>query len=306
MFPGKVRRMVLDSNVNPARVFYQNNLDQNPAFQRNIESFWGWIAKNDATYHLGSAQAVVAKAWYAERDRLGKAPVGKLGYDEWTDAFLTAGYVQAAWPGLAKLWADWRTTRNPGPLLEEYASTSSPTDDNGFAVYNAVQCTDAPWPKSWAKWKADNWRVNAKAPYGTWANAWFNAPCLYWPAPSGPAVNVSGKNVPPILLIGETLDAATPFGGSLEVRKRFPKSSLIAVPGGTNHAYSLSGNECLDNKIADYLADGTLPERKAGIGPDATCAPLPVPEPSSSAAAPGSATASQRAALRQIILQNRR
>jgi hypothetical protein len=68
--------------------------------------------------------------------------------------------------------------------------------------------------------------------------------------------------VAPILLIDETLDAPTPYTGSLEVRKRYPQASLLAEPGGTSHADSLFGNECVDNTIADYLATGTLPRAK--------------------------------------------
>ena len=65
-----------------------------------------------------------------------------------------------------------------------YQSVNTPGNDNGFAVYNAVQCTDVQWPTSWAVWSKDNHRVNAIAPFETWANAWFNAPCLHWPAPA--------------------------------------------------------------------------------------------------------------------------
>ena len=68
------------------------------------------------------------------------------------------------------------------------------------------------------------------------------------------------------LLIDETLDAATPYEGSLQVRKLYPNSSLIALPGGTSHANSLSGDACLDDQIADYLATGKLPARKPGNG----------------------------------------
>jgi hypothetical protein len=57
------------------------------------------------------------------------------------------------------------------------------------------------------------------------------------------------------------------------VRQRYPHSSLIALPGGTSHANLLSGNTCLDNRIAAYLATGTLRRRKPGNGPDTTCAP---------------------------------
>ena len=288
LFPSKVRRMVLDSNVDPTRVFYQANLDQDIAFERNMKIWWKWVADYDAVYHLGKTEAAVERNWYLEKERLRAKPAGGVvGADEWTDIFLGAGYYQVTWLELAQVWADWTSNHDPAPVVAEYESSDSPTDDNGFAVYNAVQCTDAPWPKSWDTWKRDNWSTFTKAPYETWGNAWFNAPCLYWPAKAGPAVDVDGSKVAPILLIDETLDAATPYGGSLEVRKRFPKSSLIAEPGGTSHADSLFGNACVDDQIAAYLADGTLPKRKPGSGADTTCDPLPVPVPT---AATGSAS----------------
>jgi len=118
-----------------------------------------------------------------------------------------------------------------------------------------------------------------KAPFETWGNAWFNAPCLYWPAKAGKPATINGSKVASVLLIDETLDAATPYPGSLEVRKLYPHSSLIAEPGGTSHADSLFGNACVDDQIADYLATGKLPTRKKGDGADTTCAPLPIPDP---------------------------
>ena len=82
-----------------------------------------------------------------------------------------------------------------------------------------------------------------------------------------------------MLLISETLDAATPYGGALAVRRRFDNARLIGLPGGTTHSGSLSGNPCVDNRIADYLLTGALPERRSGNRADVRCAPLPQPDP---------------------------
>jgi hypothetical protein len=69
----------------------------------------------------------------------------------------------------------------------------------------------------------------------------------------------------------------------VEVRRLFPHSALIAVPGGTSHVNSLSGNLCVDRTIARYLENGTLPPRKPHARWDKTCPPLPRPVPSASA-----------------------
>ena len=149
-----------------------------------------------------------------------------------------------------------------------------------FAVYLAVQCTDVQWPTAWSKWSSDNWRIYQRAPFETWGNAWYNAPCINWPAPASHPTKVNGSGIKSALLIDETLDAATPFEGSLYVRKIFPHSVLLAEPGGTTHAGSLSGNRCVDGTIARYLISGALPARKPNKPWDKTCKPLPRPVPS--------------------------
>jgi hypothetical protein len=85
------------------------------------------------------------------------------------------------------------------------------------------------------------------------------------------------------------------------VRRRYPRASLIATRGGTTHANSLAGNACVDDRIAAYLADGTLPARLPGNRPDVVCAPLPQPEPEVQAAS--ASAVSGAAALRRLRLQ---
>ena len=285
LYPKNVRRMVLDGNVDPRKVWYQANLDQDVAFDKNIKIYFDWLASYDSVYHLGKTGSAVEKLWYDTQRKLAKNPAGGvIGGDEWTDVFLQAGYYVFGWVDMAKAFdgyvhkGDWQT------LKELYDGSNPPGDDNGFAVYAGVQCTDVQWPTNWNKWRADNWLTYFKAPFETWGNAWFNAPCVYWPAKAGKPVDVDGRKVAGALLISEELDAATPYAGSLEVRKRFPNSSLISAPGGTTHAGSLSGVSCVDDKIADYLAAGKLPKRQPGNHSDVQCDPVPAPVPDGAAA----------------------
>jgi pimeloyl-ACP methyl ester carboxylesterase len=278
MYPAHVKYMVLDSVVDPRNVWYQVNLSQDVAFDRNVKIYFAWVAKYDSTFHLGATQQAVRKRYYAQLASLAKHPKGKLGPDEFADAMAGAAYYRFGWVTLARAWHSLAASGNTGAMLEQYAEVDLPGDDNEFAVYSAVQCTDAHWPRSWSRWQKDNDAYAKKFPFLTWNNAWYNAPCLYWKAKAHNPVNVKGHGVS-ALLIDETLDAATPYDGSLEVRRRFAHSSLIAEPGGTTHADSLSGDRCVDSKIAAYLRDGTRPARKTWDGPDALCSPLPNPRP---------------------------
>ena len=54
LFPGRVRRMVLDSTVDPTGVWYADNVEQDYAFQGRMEAFFAWVAKYDG--HLRSRQ----------------------------------------------------------------------------------------------------------------------------------------------------------------------------------------------------------------------------------------------------------
>ncbi|KQX75491.1 MULTISPECIES: alpha/beta hydrolase [Aeromicrobium] len=289
MFPKQVRRMVFDGTVDPRGVWYEANLSQDTAFDRNINIWFKWVAKHDSTYHLGKTGAAVRNLYYATRNRLYANPVtapggvhgtsDKLGGSEWTDAFLYAGYYESTWTDLANTFSSFVNNNDVAALEASYLDASGFGDDNGYAVYLGVQCTDTSWPKSWKKWRADNQRIARKDPFLTWSNAWYNESCRHWPAPSRTPKKIDGSKVKSVLMLNETLDAATPYAGSLQVRKLFPNASLVATKGGTTHSNSLNGYACVDNKIARYLYDGKLPKRAKGNRADAYCKAIPQPRP---------------------------
>lgn len=284
LFGNRFRRVIFDGNVNPTRVWYDANIDQDIQFDKNIKTYFAWIARYDSVYHLGTTEQQVEALFYRKQAELLRAPAGGvIGPDEWTDIFLQAGYYVYGWADIANAFAgfvhdgDWQT-------LQELYGTP-PFDDNGHAIYLAVSCTDKQWPTNWNRWRADQWRTFIKAPFETWGNVWFNAPCVYWPATADKPVNVNGRNVQSVLLINETNDAATPYTGALEVRKRFPNSVLIEGVNGTTHSGSLSGVECTDSLIVDYLKTGHLPGRRSGNRSDVQCDPVPPPAPTASTTA---------------------
>ncbi|MEV4345154.1 alpha/beta fold hydrolase [Actinoplanes sp. NPDC049596] len=303
LHPDKVRRMVFDGNVDPRRVWYDANLDQDVQFDKNMDVYFAWVAKYDAVYHLGASAKVVKAKYYAIQQQLRRAPAaGKIGPSEWNDIFVSAGYYVFGWTDVAEAFSAWANNKDPKGLLDLYGVPGGPGADNSYAVYLAVQCTDAQWPRDWTKWRRDNWRLHARYPFITWNNAWFNAPCRDWGAKAGKPVRVDGRKAPAILLISETKDAATPYTGSLEVRQRFPRSVLVEGVGGTTHAGSLNGVACVDDTVAAYLATGALPSRLPGTRSDKKCAPVPPPNPTADTArALSTGSATTRADLQKLI-----
>jgi pimeloyl-ACP methyl ester carboxylesterase len=286
LFPQRVKRLVLDSIVDPRGVWYDDNLSQDYAFDARHKALMAWIAKYDSTYKLGTDPAKVEAKWYAMRGALAKKPAdGKVGASELEDTFIPGGYYNGYWPYLAEAFAAYVNDKNADPLVEAYENFAAvdASGDNGYSVYTSVQCRDASWPRDWNRWRADNWRVYGKAPFMAWNNAWYNAPCAFWPTASKRPVDIANHKLPPVLLFQATNDAATPYEGGATVHRLLARSSFVVEQGGGNHGITLSGNACLDKYLADYLADGTVPRSGGEI--DAVCPKVPDPTPLSSKAA---------------------
>jgi pimeloyl-ACP methyl ester carboxylesterase len=279
-YPKRVHRFVFDGVVQPSRVWYGANLDQERQFDANIDTFFDWVAEHDAAYGLGADGEAVRQIYYDVLQQLSDDPEPDFGAADWNDVFVGAAYYVYGWDQTAHILAA-AAEGDLGPAKEYYGDPTGPGADASWATYLATECTDAPWPADWDVWQEDAEQMHATAPFLAWNNTWFNAPCLTWPAEPNQPLEISGAKVPPILLIAETHDAATPFAGALEVRSLFKRSVLIEGVGGTTHSGSLSGVRCTDNRIARYLKTGKLPARKPGNTSDVKCAPVPPPDATS-------------------------
>ncbi|MGW0854012.1 alpha/beta hydrolase [Streptomyces sp. NPDC002690] len=281
LHPDRVRRFVLDSVVDPEGVWYEDNIAQDYAFDARHKAFAAWVAKNDATYRLGTDPDAVEAAWYRMRAAVAAKPAGgKVGPGELEDTFLPGGYYNGYWPHLAEAFASYVNDADEKALLAAYERFGEAGDDsNGYSVYTAVQCRDAAWPADWSTWRGDARAADAKAPFIAWNNTWYNAPCASWPVePLGP-VRIANDAVPPVLLFQATEDAATPYEGGLSMHRKLKGSRLVVEQGGGNHGITLSGNTCLDGYLSEYLATGALPAATDGEHPDAVCATRPDPKP---------------------------
>jgi pimeloyl-ACP methyl ester carboxylesterase len=284
MFPSRVHRMVLDSTVDPAGAWYADNISQDYAFQGRIKAFFSWVATNNALYQLGDTAAQVSAAWYRARNKLkahpAKGPSGPLvGADEFDDTFLTGGYSNGFWPVLALALSSYLHAGSASELISAYDEAGKQSG-NEFSVYNAVECADVNWPRSWAKWDADTRKVYQSAPFEAWDNAWFNAACAFWPV-RGPAkpMKIGAKNLPGILMLQGSLDAATPYAGAQNAHRQLPSARMVVVTGGGNHGQSLSSppNNCVNGYLNNYLNTGALPGKPGLV--NATCPALQPPSP---------------------------
>ena len=202
-----------------------------------------------------------------------------IGADEFDDTFLQGGYLDQLWPGLAQALSSYLNSGQTADLITQYQANGA-QNENEFAVYNAVQCSDVNWPRSWSFWTSDTERIYRTAPFQAWDNAWFNAACAFWPV-QGPAkpLQIKGAGLPGILMLQGTLDPATPYAGAQDAHKLLPSARMVVVEGGGNHGQSLEqpSDSCVQGYLNAYLGTGALPEAPGLV--NATCPAVPAPTP---------------------------
>ncbi|WKD31948.1 alpha/beta hydrolase [Streptomyces xanthophaeus] len=281
LHPGRVRRMVLDSAVDPdpRRVWYRNNLDQSRGFERRWYDFRAWAARHHGTYGLGATPAAVQASYARVRDAVARTPAGGVvGTGELRAAYLQAVYYDDVWPDRAAALAAFlrgdpaRLTAQAAPDPEAAAEA-----ENATAVYTAVLCNDASWPADWETWDRDTTELARRAPFEAWANAFLNLPCASWPVRERQrpvAVGAQPERLPGTLVVAAERDGATPYAGALELQRRLGAgASLVTEKGAGSHGVVGGRNGCVDRHVERYLLTGATP------GWRVTCAPHPEPAP---------------------------
>ena len=108
-YPTRVGRFVLDGVVNPSRVWYAANLDQDRGFDANMHIYWRYLAAHPGAFHLGKSWRAIKRGYYRTLRRLDRRPAagGRLGPDELADAMLNAGYYVYDWDVIGQDYSAW-------------------------------------------------------------------------------------------------------------------------------------------------------------------------------------------------------
>ena len=107
-YPSRVGRFVLDGVVNPQRVWYAANFDQDRGFEASMNQFWLYLAKHSRDFHLGTSWRAIRSGYFRQLTLLDRKPLvgGRLGPDELHDAMLDAAYYVYDWDTLGYAYAD--------------------------------------------------------------------------------------------------------------------------------------------------------------------------------------------------------
>ena len=128
-----------------------------------------------------------------------------------------------------------------------------------FPAYVATTCVDSRGPGSSEEFAAMADRLAALDSRFGAGIANELAPCGAWPVEStGPMADVTASEAPPILVIGNTGDQATPYENSVEIAEELDRAALLTLESTGHLSYSRS--DCVRNAADRYLIDLDLPE----------------------------------------------
>ncbi|MFE3072465.1 alpha/beta hydrolase [Streptomyces sp. NPDC059247] len=275
LFPRRADRFVLDSAVDPGRVWRGMARSWAEQAETTFDRWTEWTARNAARYGLGDTPAEVERLFWDIVARADREPLdlGGTRFDgaairEYIRWEISHPPVAARTLGLLRDAAEGR----PVPAFPTFVPT-----DNELASYLAIMCGDASWPTDPAVYRADSRRDSVRYPlYGDSVSNIF--PCAYGDRPAEAATKVDNKV--PALIVQNEWDPQTPLAAALGLRRALKASRLVTVDEGQGHGvYALGISACADALATTYLTTGRLPSR------DVTCAanqpPAADPRPAS-------------------------
>ncbi|MEZ5252437.1 MAG: alpha/beta hydrolase [Microthrixaceae bacterium] len=259
-FPTHVRAMVLDAVVDPTEHLETWLLNQATAFETALQATFDECTTKCPVDDLAAAydelHALVERA---------PVPAGngrKLGPAELETAAIYISYSGDASMEFARAVSE---ALNDGDGTSMYEIAQGYYDLSGYAAYAAVECVDSEHPVGSEAYAAFTDRVIAAAPRLGASVASELLPCAFWNAPvasvSGP---VTGDGSPPILVVGNTGDAATPYSNATNVADMLTNGVLVTYHGNGHTSYGRSS--CIDTIVERYLIDLEVPTQNPQCG----------------------------------------
>jgi pimeloyl-ACP methyl ester carboxylesterase len=265
LFPGHVRAIVLDGNLEPkayvgAQIkanggrFLTTELrersDQSAA--RTLNAFLDLCGANtaDCAFSAGSPAATQAK-YAALLQRLQRLPPNaKVTYPETVST--VAEYLQAPadWPSLAKLLQTLWATGN---------ATLPTVSAQPLVGLSAILCSESPSPHAAAFPSLARLGFGRSGPLGV-LKLWETLPCASWPATAADAYTGpwDRRTANPVLVTNNTFDPNTPYRGAVAMTRELARARLLTVDG-YGHGVLVNHSACATRHISRYLIKQALP-----------------------------------------------
>ncbi|MFD7973533.1 alpha/beta hydrolase [Streptomyces clavifer] len=303
LFPGKVRAMVLDSNIAPRAWTNDASGDARRTTFLRVGSDLGAAATLNQFLDLcGSATtarcAFSAGGPEATRDkfdrltrRLRERPVGTWTYARTVADTVNSLYiVTPGWADLAGRLEDLWQGREPEPApFPPAPPVPDPSPYLGEEQAAAVLCGDSPNPRDPGVFHALEEASAARAGDAGRFWTWAAEGCTTWPVSPG---RYSGPwdrpTAHPVLVVGTAYDPSTAYPNSPAMAEELANARLLTNEG-YGHTALLNPSSCVQEHESRYLVDGTLPAVGTTCRQDTP--PFSAPKPTGGVATGGGGTA---------------
>ena len=271
LFPSHVRALVLDGAIDPGSSSLRMNIVQGQGFGVALRAFVAdCVARAGCPVGRGPVAAGLARIQGLISRATAHPLINNLSSQRADGALVlngiaTALYSQAYWPTLREALGS--ALRGDATVLVELANALWERNATGqytnLADANmAVECLDRPWPAGGpaglARWRAAATSAERAAPAFGASIMWGSLPCAYWPVRSDPRPSIRAAGAPPILVIGNKRDPATPYRWARALAGDLRSGVLLGWDGNGHTAY-MRGSPCVDGIVNQYLLDLAVP-----------------------------------------------
>jgi pimeloyl-ACP methyl ester carboxylesterase len=263
-YPSHIRAMVLDGAVDPALDAAAQQIQQAQGFEHGLDLFLqSCAADTTCSFHRGGNTAA---AYDALRARIGATPIPATGtgkgrvlndteFDIGVTQFLYSG--QQAWTDLAQA-LDAADHGDGSALLRQsdvYTGRHADgTYDQSQDAFLAIGCLDGPDLGGLAGLRSIEEQAAQVAPRVGRSVVNNSLACALWPVPVQTPPLPHAVSAPPIVVVGNTDDPATPLAWATGLSHELQSAVLLTVRSAQHTAYA-SGNTCVDTAINRYLID---------------------------------------------------
>ncbi|MGW2228189.1 alpha/beta hydrolase [Streptomyces formicae] len=272
LFPKKVGRAVFDAVVDPTQTAEEGSLGQAKGFQLALDNFAKDCTSKVTDCPVGDTEQDVKDKIAKLLKDLDSKPITGLPPRELTQTAATNGIAQSLyskdfWPYLTQGLEE--AYDGDGKILMALSDSMNGRSEDGEysniqAANVSINCADdkARYTREYVEQKLPGFR-EASPLFGDYL-AWGMVGCTDW-AVEGQAdhPNVGAEGAPPIVVIGNTGDPATPYEGARKMAQALGKGVGVELTyKGQGHGAYDSKNACVRDAVNGYLLDGTVP--KAG------------------------------------------
>ncbi|MFG3475316.1 alpha/beta hydrolase [Streptomyces sp. NPDC047980] len=300
LFPGKVRAMALDSNIDPrawtndasddARLTTFLRMGSDRTAAATLDRFLGLCGSTTVSrcaFSAGSPQATRDK-FGRLLQRLRERPVGPWTYGRTMGDVVNGLYVvHPGWTDLAGRLQDLWQGRAPEPApLPSPPPVPHPDPYVGEEQASAVLCGDSPNPRDPGDYHALEEAAAVRAGDVGRFWTWAAEGCATWPTVA--ADRYTGPwNRPtahPVLVVGTIYDPSTPYANAQAMARELANARLL-THDGYGHTALVNRSSCVQEHESRYFVDGTLPPPGTTCRP--TTPPFSTPRPSGGIATGG-------------------